>query len=164
MQLSKRCEYGLRALIDLGLAQACGIEVVSIRALAAHERISEEFLEQILAQLKDAGFVGSRRGKHGGYCLAKRPKDILPGDAVRLLDGPLAPIRCVSVNSYERCSCPDEGHCGLRMLMLDVRQAVGQVLERNTLADVVAITLRKLRRDRVRIPFLEPPAREHAAS
>jgi DNA-binding IscR family transcriptional regulator len=82
---------------------------------------------------------------------------------VRLLDGPLAPIRCVSVNAYERCSCPDEDHCGLRMLMLDVRQAVGDVLDRNTLADVVKITLRKIRRDHVRIPFLEPRLEQRKA-
>lgn len=153
MELSKRCEYGMRALIDLGIAAAVGIEVLPIRAMAEHERISEVFLEQILGQLREAGYVQSRRGKHGGYQLARPMDRIVFGDVVRLLDGPLAPIRCVSVNWYERCSCPDEEHCGLRMLMLDVRQAIGDVLDKHTLKDVVQITVRKLQQDGREIPF-----------
>jgi Rrf2 family protein len=160
MELSKRCEYGLRALICLGVSESLGLEVLPVRLLAQHERISEPFLEQILGQLREAGYIRSKRGKHGGYQLARPMDRIIFGDVVRLLDGPLAPIRCVSVNCYERCSCPDEEHCGLRMLMLDVRQAVGDVLDRHTLKDVVTITLRSLERDGVEAPFraeLETP-------
>ena len=76
------------------------------------------------------------------------------GEIIRLIDGPLAPISCVSVTAYERCTCPDEAHCGLRMLMLDVRNAIARILDRYVLADVVAITLQKLRRDKVPIPFM----------
>ena len=76
------------------------------------------------------------------------------GKVIRLIDGPLAPISCVSVTAYERCSCPDEDHCGLRMLMLDVRNAIARILDRYVLADVVGITLRKMRRDGVPIPFM----------
>jgi hypothetical protein len=76
------------------------------------------------------------------------------GAVIRLIDGPLAPIRCVSATSYARCSCPDEVHCGLRMLMFDVRNAISTILDRFTLADIVEITLRKYRRDKVAPPFL----------
>jgi DNA-binding IscR family transcriptional regulator len=75
----------------------------------------------------------------------------------RLIDGPLAPIACVSQTAYERCSCPDEEHCGLRMLMLDVRNAISNILDRFTLADVVEVTMRKLRKDKVAIPFVLDP-------
>jgi hypothetical protein len=79
--------------------------------------------------------------------------EIVMGGVVRLIDGPLAPIRCVSQTAYARCSCPDEDHCGLRILMEDVRSAVAGVLDRHTLADVVGITLRKIRRDGATPPF-----------
>jgi DNA-binding IscR family transcriptional regulator len=75
----------------------------------------------------------------------------------RLIDGPLAPIACVSQTAYGRCTCPDEEHCGLRMLMLDVRNAISNVLDRFTLADVVEITMRKLRKDKVSHPFVLDP-------
>jgi hypothetical protein len=76
------------------------------------------------------------------------------GEVIRLIEGPLAPIRCVSQTSYARCSCPDEIHCGLRILMFDVRNAISTILDRYTLADIVEITLRKYRRDKVTPPFL----------
>ena len=81
------------------------------------------------------------------------------GQVVRLIDGPLAPIACVSQSAYARCTCPDEAHCGLRMLMLDVRNAIANVLDRYTLANIVEITLRKLRRDKTNFHFGEvcPP-------
>lgn len=159
MTVSKRCEYALRALIDMGLAQELGQPVLTAGAIADHERISELFLAQILLDLKEAGYVRSRRGKCGGFSLARSMDRIVMGDVVRLLDGPIAPIRCVSVTAYERCSCPDEEHCGLRMLMLDVRQAMSDILDRFTLADVVQVTLQKIRRDRIRFPLAphEPP-------
>ena len=154
MQVSKRCEYALRALIDLGIAHEAGREILSIGELARHEQLPVRFLEQILLQLKDAGWVESRRGKRGGYALARPMDTIRMGDVVRLVDGPLAPIRCVSKTAYEACTCPDEDHCGLRMLMMDVRNALADVLDRHTLADVVEVTIRKLRRDRIDPPFL----------
>ena len=103
--------------------------------------------------LKEAGLVVSARGKFGGYRLAKPAREIPIGTVVRLIDGPLAPIRCVSQTAYEPCTCPDETHCGLRMLMLDVRNAIAGILDRYTLADVVDVTLRKLRRDNIALPF-----------
>jgi Rrf2 family protein len=174
MRLSKRGEYALRALIDLGIASELGWPMLQVSELAAKEKLPIKFLEQIFAQLKAAGYVKSRRGKFGGYSLARSMKRIKFGAVIRLIDGPLAPIRCVSQTCYARCSCPDEVHCGLRMLMFDVRNAITTVLDRFTLADIVAITLRKYRRNKVAPPFLhrsiplasipskegEPPIRE----
>jgi Rrf2 family protein len=156
MNLSKRGEYALRALIDIGIAQELGREILPIGELAEHERIPVKFLEQILLQLNEAGYLESRRGKHGGYRLRKPPRSIRIGDVVRLVDGPLAPIACVSKTAYAPCSCPDEDHCGLRMLMLDVRNAIAKILDRHTLQGVIEVTLRELRRDGVKPPFLEP--------
>ena len=155
MKLSKRGEYALRALIDLGIASELGWPMLQISELAAKEKLPIKFLEQIFAQLKAAGYVKSRRGKFGGYSLARPMSRIKFGAVIRLIDGPLAPIRCVSQTSYVRCTCPDEVHCGLRMLMFDVRNAISTVLDRFTLADIVQITLRKYRRDKVAPPFLQ---------
>ena len=154
MKLSKRGEYALRALIDLGIASELGWPMLQVSELAIKEKLPVKFLEQIFTQLKAAGYVKSRRGKYGGYSLARPMKRIKFGAVIRLIDGPLAPIRCVSRTSYARCSCPDEVHCGLRMLMLDVRNAITTLLDRFTLADIVEITLRKYRRDKVAPPFL----------
>jgi len=154
MRLSKRGEYALRALIDLGIAQEVGRSLLKISELAEHENIPIKFLEAILVQLKQAGYLDSKRGQFGGYFLAKPMKQISIGTIVRLIDGPLAPIRCASVTAYERCSCPDEQHCGLRMLMVDVRNATANILDRYTLAETVEVTLRKLRRDKAPLPFV----------
>lgn len=154
MKLSKRGEYALRALIDLGIASELGWPMLQISELASKEKLPIKFLEQIFTQLKSAGYVASRRGKFGGYSLARPMNGIKFGAVIRLIDGPLAPIRCVSQTSYARCSCPDENHCGLRILMFDVRNAVSTILDRYTLAEIVEITLRKYRRDKVTPPFL----------
>ena len=154
MKLSKRGEYALRALIDFGIAHELGRPLLKIGELVEKERLPVKFLEQILTQLRGAGYIETKRGKAGGYFLAKPAKEISLGRVIRLIDGPLAPISCVSVTAYERCTCPDEAHCGLRMLMLDVRNAIARILDRYVLADVVEITLRKMRRDAVPIPFM----------
>jgi len=157
MKLSKRGEYGLRSLIDLGLAHELGRDLLQLNELAEAEKIPVKFLEQIVLDLKQGGFLESVRGKYGGYRLARPAKEIVAGQVVRYLDGPLAPICCVSQTAYERCTCPDEAHCGLRMLMLDVRNAIANILDRYTLADVVEVTLRKMRRDNVNLPFVVNP-------
>ena len=154
MKISKRGEYALRALIDLGIASELGWPMLQISELASKEKLPVKFLEQIFTQLKAAGYVASRRGKFGGYSLSRPMNQIKFGAVIRLIDGPLAPIRCVSQTSYARCSCPDEVHCGLRMLMFDVRNAISTVLDRYTLEDIVEITLRRYRRDKVTPPFL----------
>src|SRR5438067_8477937 len=123
MKLSKRGEYALRALIDLGIASELGWPMLQASELATKEKLPIKFLEQIFTQLKAAGFVKSRRGKFGGYSLARPMSGIKFRAVVRLIDGPLAPIRGVSQTSYAGCSCPDEIHCRLRLLMLDARDA-----------------------------------------
>jgi Rrf2 family protein len=153
MKLSKKGEYALRSLINLGIAGEMGRKLVQVSELADSEQLPIKFLEQILQALKDDGLVVSARGKFGGYRLAKPAKQITIGRVVRLIDGPLAPIGCVSQSAYAKCTCPDEEHCGLRMLMLDVRNAIAGILDRYTLADVVEVTLRKLRRDGLPLPF-----------
>jgi Rrf2 family protein len=137
MKLSKRGEYGLRAMIDLATwEQPNG--VVQIKEIAEREHIPGKFLEQILLTLKNAGLLQSKMGVGGGYYLAKAPDQITFGHIVRVLDGPLAPVRCVSQMAYEPCGCPDEQTCGLRMVMGDVRNAIAGVMDLTTLADVTA--------------------------
>jgi len=153
MKLSKKGEYALRSLINLGFAAEAKRDLVQASELAEGEQLPVKFLEQILQSLKEAGLVKSARGKFGGYRLAKPAGKITIGSVIRLIDGPLAPIRCVSQTAYEPCTCPDEVHCGLRMLMLDVRNAIANILDRYTLADVVDVSLRKMRRDGIPLPF-----------
>lgn len=157
MKLTKRGEYALRALIGLGLAKESERPMIQIPELARRERIPIKFLEAILVELKEAGYLDSKRGQQGGYWLKMPMEMITIGDVVRRVEGPLAPIRCVSQNFYERCSCPDEEHCGLRMLMLDVRNAISEILDRYTLAQVVEDAARKLRRDTLPLPYHKPP-------
>ena len=153
MKLSKRGEYALRSLINLGIAAKVGRRIVRVTELAKAEDLPIKFLEQVMQQLREAGFVASERGKHGGYRLAKPATKIIIGQIVRLIDGPLAPIGCVSQTAYEPCNCPDEAHCGLRMLMLDVRNAIAAILDRYSLADVVEVTTRKLISSGRPLPF-----------
>ena len=137
MRLSKRGEYGLRAAIHLANAQKHSPDVmVQIKDISAQEKIPTKYLEQILLALKNAGLLQSKMGVGGGYYLAKSPEQINLGQIIRVLDGPLAPIRCVSHMAYEPCGCPDEETCGLRMVMGDVRDAIADILENTTLADV----------------------------
>ena len=158
MNLSKRGEYALRTLIRLGVAQRMGREVVSVSVLAESEKVPCKFLENILAELRQAGIVGSKRGKQGGAYVLRPMEGLMMGELVRLIDGRLAPIGCASETAYEKCTCPDEIHCGLRMLMIDVRNAIARVLDRYSLADVVSVTIRKMERDGISVPFATPKA------
>lgn len=154
MNLSKKSEYALRATINLGIAHELGRQTVSGAELAEANRLPLKYIESILKELKDGDLLDSIRGKHGGYALTEKGKTITIGNIVRLIDGKLAPICCASENAYQRCSCPDEDHCGLRMIMIDVRNAIANILDRYTLAQVVEVTLRKMRRDGVKMPFI----------
>ena len=138
MRLSKRGEYGLRALICLAENAKSGVPypMMQMKDISLHENIPVKFLEQILLALKNAGLLQSKMGFGGGYYLAKPPSEINLGQIVRILDGPLAPIHCVSQMAYEPCGCPDERTCGLRMVMGDVRNAIANILDNTTLADV----------------------------
>ena len=137
MRLSKRGEYGLRAMINLADAQKNSPGAMAqIKDISAQEKIPTKYLEQILLALKNAGLLNSKMGIGGGYYLAKEPEKIDLGHIIRVLDGPLAPVRCVSHMAYEPCGCPDERTCGLRMVMGDVRDAIANILENTSLADV----------------------------
>jgi Rrf2 family protein len=138
MRLSKRGEYGLRAMIQLANVpeDSSLMPVLQISQIATLEKIPVKFLELILLSLKNAGLLQSKRGISGGYYLSKDPSEIMLGQIVRTLDGPLAPIRCVSQMAYEPCACPDEKTCGLRMVMGDVRNAIADILDNTSLADV----------------------------
>jgi Rrf2 family cysteine metabolism transcriptional repressor len=136
MRLSKRGEYGLRALQDL--AGCWGEGPVATKVLAERNNIPRRFLEQILLVLKHGRVVRSRKGPAGGYHLARPPEAITLAEVVRLLDGPLAPVQCVSEVAFEPCGCPDMDSCGLRRIMKTVRDQVAAMMEETTLADLVA--------------------------
>lgn len=159
MHLTKKGEYALRTLIRLGIARKQARDVVSVSVLADGENLPYKFIENILQELRQAGYVESKRGKDGGCRLAKPMEEITIGEVVRLIDGRLAPIGCASETDYEKCTCPDEQHCGLRMLMIDVRNAISRILDRYTLEDVVSVTMKKMKRDGVEFPFEPEPVR-----
>jgi Rrf2 family protein len=134
MRLSLRGEYALRALLVLGLHY--DQPLVRIQTISEEQNISKRFLEQILNELKSAGFVESRRGVMGGYRLAKPPQEITIAAVVRHVDGALAPVSCVSERFYEKCSCPDESRCAIRSAMKEVRDAIVRVVEHITIAEL----------------------------
>jgi len=141
MKLSKKSEYGLRALLEL--TRDHGTASLQRHEIAARQHIPVEFLEQILLALKRAGLLSSRRGMKGGYALIKSPKEITLGQVIRILDGPLAPIGCVSKTAYQKCSdCPyaDKPHCPVQRVMGTVRDAIADILDHHTLADFAAGT------------------------
>ncbi len=136
MNLSKRSEYGLRALLDLACQPPD--KPVPLRELAEANRLPVKFLEQIFVTLRNAGIVHSQTGPGGGYALGRQADDITLGEVIRALDGRLAPVGCLSQVDYEACSCPDEKKCLLRQAMAPVRQAIVDVVDRTTLADVTS--------------------------
>ncbi|MEM9143198.1 MAG: Rrf2 family transcriptional regulator [Bacteroidota bacterium] len=135
--LSKKTKYGLKALAYLA-ARDRNVPT-QIAEIAKHENISLKFLESILLNLRKTGFLGSKKGKGGGYYLIKEPHEILMTDVMRVLEGPIAMVPCVSLNFYEKCAdCPDEITCSVNKLMLKVRDANLEVYRNNTLADILA--------------------------
>lgn len=134
--LSKRAKYGLMAL--LALAKRRSREPVLISDLADAEGIPKKFLEMILLELKNHGLLHSKKGKGGGYSLTKLPQAITLGSVIRILDGPLAPLPCVSQTAYAPCDdCQDETTCGIRIAMKEVRDAIARTLDHTTVADVL---------------------------
>ena len=134
MKVSKRGQYGMRALCRL--AETHGSGVVQIREIARHESIPAKFLEGILLELKHAGIVRSRRGIDGGYELAREPGQILLGQVMRVLDGPLAPLG--SAAELQELMRTDPRQAGFYSVLMDVRDAAASILDKTTLADVVA--------------------------
>jgi Rrf2 family protein len=134
--LQKKSKYAIRAL--LALAQRPEQEPVLIAELAAQERIPKKFLEFILLVLRNKGILQSKRGRGGGYFLGRKPEAISLGEVIRALDGPLAPVPCVSHTAYRKCDeCEDELTCGIRAVMNDVRDATAAIFDRESLADIL---------------------------
>ncbi|MFH1639642.1 MAG: Rrf2 family transcriptional regulator [Chloroflexota bacterium] len=133
MKITKKSEYAVRALMQIALS---GTEsMVRASDIAAKENMSVKFLEQVLALLKNRGIVEARRGVGGGYVLNRPPENITVAEVIRLVDGPLAPVSCVSEMAYVPCE-RNERLCALRSVMVEVRQAILDVLEKTTLADL----------------------------
>jgi Rrf2 family protein len=135
--LSQKAKYALRALLHL--AAAPGGQAVLISEIAARHRIPRKFLEQILLDLKNHGMVQSWRGRSGGSALLKPPAEITFGHVLRIIDGPLAPLPCLSRLAHRKCSdCRDEAACALRRVFGVSHQATVAVLDRTTLADALS--------------------------
>ena len=146
MKLSTRGEYALRALLVLGRDYQEDDSVVRIQEISDQQNIPKRFLEQILNDLKSAGIVESKRGVTGGYRLAMPADQITLASVIRHMEGALAPVSCVSEKFYRRCSCPNEAKCGIRNVMKEVRDAIVNVLERVTVAELCQ-RVRKLQID-----------------
>jgi len=136
MKLSTKGEYASRAMLELALRYDDG--PLHIRDISAAQGIPERFLEQILLLLKRTGYLRSKKGPHGGYFLSKPPSRISVAEVIRVIDGPLAPIECVSVTAHE--VCPHESRCGLKSLWKETRDAIAAILERTTFADLAERT------------------------
>lgn len=132
--LTRKGKYGLKALVDLSCLPAG--QLAFVNDIASRNNIPKKFLDAILVELRNAGFVQSRKGKEGGYRLARPADDIRVGHVVRVLDGPLAPFACASRTRYERCEDCDEATCQVRHMMLEVRDAIADVLDNRSLAEM----------------------------
>lgn len=134
--ISKKTKYGLKALIYLARKYDQG--PILIAELAREEKIPKKFLENILLSLKNSGILQSRKGRGGGYYLGRPPEKITFGQAIRVMEGPLAPVPCVSEMAYARCTeCGNELTCGIRLVMKDVRDEMARILDGTSLADVL---------------------------
>jgi Rrf2 family protein len=132
--LSKKSQYAFKALMYL--AQNTDKGPVLIAEIAKKKKIPLKFLENILLELKKAGVLESKKGKGGGYYFAVPPSQVPMAKVMRLLDGPIALLPCVSLNFYERCKNCDEKSCGLHDMMVNVRDVTLKVLEKRSVADI----------------------------
>jgi Rrf2 family protein len=136
--LSMRAKYALKALVYLAKAEKQ--TPILISEIAESQKLPRKFLEQILLELKNLRILRSRQGKAGGYFLAMDPELILVGHIVRIFNGPLALVPCVSVTAFEKCDeCVDFAHCGIRRVMQKVRDVTAEILDGTSLKTLVAI-------------------------
>lgn len=134
--LSKKTKYAIRALIALG--EQFGGESMNILTISQKEKIPKKFLEQILLEMRNAGFLFSKKGAGGGYSLLKNPAEINLVQVMRLTGGPIAQLPCVSLNFYQRCEeCKEEATCGIRATFMSVRDATLKILSETTIADLI---------------------------
>ena len=135
--ISQKAKYALRALLVLCRARDGGTPQM-IAEISRAQAIPKKFLEQILLELKRHGIVVSRRGRQGGYVLLRAPENVTFGEILRLIDGPIAPLPCLSKIAYRRCAdCADEGSCEIRHVFARLAETTREVLDRTTLADAV---------------------------
>lgn len=135
--LSKKTKYGLKALAYMAKQKVKA--PVQIATIAESENISQKYLESILLTLRKSGFLGSKKGKGGGYYLLKSPEDIKMSAVMRILEGPIAMMPCVSLNFYEKCDdCPDENACAVHNLMIEVRDSTLNIFNNKSLADLIS--------------------------
>lgn len=133
--ISKRTKYGLKALSFLAKQESK--DPVLIATMAESENISLKFLESILLDLKKKGFLGSKKGKGGGYYLLKPANEITLASVIRVLEGPIAWLPCVSLNYYEKCTdCKSENECSIHHMMVQVRDSILDVVENKTVQDL----------------------------
>jgi Rrf2 family protein len=133
--LSKKTKYGIKALTFLGRQE--NRTPVAIATISKSENISLKFLESILLTLRKNGILGSKKGKGGGYYLLKEPSEIPMTSIMRILEGPISMVPCVSLNFYEKCNdCPDESTCAVHRLMMQVRDNTLDVFRNTSLADL----------------------------
>src|ERR1700749_3533662 len=134
--LSKKTKYAIKALVVLG--KNADKPPMQISKIAEEERIPKKFLEQILLDLRNAGFLYSKKGAGGGYSLNKEPKDIFLDSIMRITDGPIAMVPCASLNFYHKCEeCHQETSCGIRDVFIQVRDATLKILTETSVADVI---------------------------
>lgn len=140
--LSSKAKYALISLVYLARKQ--GGDPVHIRDIATDEEIPLKYLERILLEMKRTGILQSIKGKGGGYVLSRAPGDVTVSEVIRLLDGPLAPVSCVSKTAYAPCrECRDEKRCCIRPVMKEVRDLIAERLDQTTLADLLKAGQRK---------------------
>ena len=133
--LSMKAKYALRALMVMAQNEK---KMLAAKTIAKEADIPQKFLENILQELRQNGIVDSKRGIFGGYFLVRPASEISIGDLIRILDGPLAPIRCASVNAYQKCDdCADEETCEIRHTMMEVRNAIANVLDKKSLLEMM---------------------------
>ncbi len=138
--LTNKGKYGLKAMVHLAGLEPGRLALVS--DVAHLNEVPKKFLDTIFAELRNAGFVRSKKGRGGGYMLARPAHEITVGQIVRALDGPLAPIRCASENYYQRCDdCEDESRCAVHLVMAEVRNAIARTLDTRTLAEMRAMAI-----------------------
>jgi Rrf2 family protein len=134
--LTKKTKYAVKAL--MALTRNKDNKPMLISEIAQKEQLPKKFLEAILLELKRSGFLGSKKGAGGGYYLMKKSEEIKLASIIRVIDGPIALLPCVSLNFYEKCDeCTSEVYCGIRDVMKDVRDATLQILTNTTVADMV---------------------------
>jgi Rrf2 family protein len=138
VMITQKMKYALKALMELAAEQAKEGQPLRIEEIAKRSGTPKRFLEHILLEVRNAGFIASLRGRHGGYILIKSPKEVPLSELMRLIDGPIAPLPCLSRRAYQRCDdCPDEESCRLRKVFGEVFWSYLLLIDSLTLADLV---------------------------